>query len=103
VRYGFCEEEYKSILREVNLNGRTRFVPVFLGPYRDLPMMPKPFSCLPSCPGFTMRMVFGMDKTPCILRGKLSGYALIVFTATAIIGGVRRTERDSNQCVTMSV
>jgi hypothetical protein len=24
VRFGFCGEEYKSILREVNLNGRTR-------------------------------------------------------------------------------
>jgi hypothetical protein len=24
VRYRFCGEEYKSILREVNLNGRTR-------------------------------------------------------------------------------
>ena len=64
---------------------------IHLFPYRDLPMMPKPFFLVALMPGIVFGELFSGWLQPAVFYvANSAAYALLVFGAAGIIGVLRR-------------
>ena len=67
-------------------------------PYRDKPMIPRPFFLYALLPGLTLGESFsGWARSVVFYAANSVAYALLVFCTVAIVGFVRCAEHDGSQ------